>query len=98
MEDAVLGLVMAVFFVSGFFVMDRFGRYMDEVYRSSRHPAAGHTKVILTEEKSPFEIEKEIETFRNRYGRNAAVVFIPEDSDLYDSFAKQTDSDENSCL
>ena len=47
MENAALCLIIIVFFLSGYFVMDRLGRFMEEVYRArsgrmdAKKPAAG---------------------------------------------------------
>nr|MCR4606330.1 hypothetical protein [Oscillospiraceae bacterium] len=67
----------------------RLGRCMSMLYRHAAdrdHEARG-AGIIFTEEKSPAEIDAEIEHLRDISGKDGAIVFISEDSELYDRLA-----------
>ncbi len=99
MEDAVLILALTALFVFGYFVAGRLDRFADEISRNAkrREAAAGRTEVILGCEKSPPEIEAEIEHFRKAYGQSAVVVLVSEDSELYEQLVCPAESDESGC-
>ena len=94
MEDALLLLVMAAFFVFCYFVVVRLGRFTDVRYGQMHHRPKGERKaqILLADEKSAEEIAAEIESFQKRFGKNAVVVILPEDSDLCESFIHPADS------
>ncbi len=89
MENAVLCVIMILLFVFGYFVMDRLGRCMNMLYRHAEDQTykARGTGIIFTEEKSSAEIDAEIEHLRDISGKDGAIVFISEDSELYDRLA-----------
>ena len=94
MENAVLCLIMILLFVFGYFVMDRLGDCMSMMYRHTENRPDGNKGigVFFTEEKRPDEIEAEIEHIRVINGKNGAIVFISEDSELYDRLADRIGS------
>ena len=94
MENAVLCLIMILLFVFGYFVIDRLGSSMSRIYRHAESQTARRKdiRIFFTGENKPDEIEAEIEHIRVMNGGNGAIVFISEDSDLYDRLADRIGS------
>jgi len=93
MKDAVLALAVIAAFTFGCFVAKRFGSFLDSLSGSGQVSSGAEKKtgIVLAGGKSREEIGDEIERFRSIHGRNALIVLISEDSDLYGSFACQAE-------
>ncbi len=67
MEDILLAVMMIGFFAFGYFVVDRFGKFMDENFQWYQEPQALLRKVYISEIKGKNKetISKEVNTVLN---------------------------------
>ncbi len=96
MEDAVLTFLTIGIFLFGYAVAERFDRFMETVYKHnhSQPTAKKKNRIMLTDGKSLAEIELQLERFRNKNGQNAAIVFVSEESELYEWLVSLKNPDE----
>ncbi|MCR5089648.1 MAG: hypothetical protein K6C08_09065 [Oscillospiraceae bacterium] len=100
MEDAVLTLLTIAIFIFGYTVAERLDRFMETAYTHNHSQPSTEKKnqIMLTKEKSLAEIELQFERFRKRHGQNAAIIFVSEESELYEWLVSLEDPDEISYL
>jgi len=69
MEDILLIVMMLAFFVFGYFVADRFGRFMDENFQGYQEAEEPNRKVFIAETKgkSAKKISKEVNTMLDSF-------------------------------
>ena len=67
MEDILLAVMMVGVFVFGYFVVDRFGKFMDENYQWYQEPQVPCRKIYISETKGKNKdtISKEVNTVLN---------------------------------
>lgn len=71
MEDILLAVMMVGGFAFGYFVVDRFGKFMDENYHWYQEPQVEPRKVYISETKgkSKDTISKEVNTVLNSFSK-----------------------------
>lgn len=69
MEDILLAVMMLAVFAVGYFVVDRFGKFMDKNYRGYREQKEPDRKVFIAETrgKSAKEISQEVNTLLDSF-------------------------------
>lgn len=96
MEDIYLGLIMIAIAVFGYFIVDRFGHFMDEICsdRKNNTIKKNNTMIILTRDKSLEEITDKIECFCKSHGKRTVILCMDEDSELFNQYIDIIESTE----